>query len=333
MGLTSIGDLAQSLMLKRQNTAAKADLQRLTTMLTTGKVTDAATHLRGNLAPLAALDASLARLDGYAQVTAEASRSGAAVQQVLALVDKAAVGLGPALLTAGQGGAGSVLTGAALQAGQVLDQVVSALNTRVADRSLLSGVADDKPALVDAATLLSQAGAAVANAVGAAGIDAALQDWLDDPAGFLAQSYQGGAARAPLAIAEGEVARLDVTAADPALRGTLKGVLMGALLNRGVLAGQPQARADLARLAGETLAETAAERAHLGARVGIAEQRIEAAAARNLAEASTLAMVRNGMVGVDGYDTATALQETQARLETLYTLTARLSRLKLADYL
>ena len=44
-------------------------------------------------------------------------------------------------------------------------------------------------------------------------------------------------------------------------------------------------------------------------------------------------MARGGMVGVDGYDTATALQETQARLETLYTLTARLSRLKLADYL
>ncbi|AWB50099.1 flagellar biosynthesis protein FlgL [Gemmobacter aquarius] len=333
MGLTSIGDLAQSLVLKRQNTAAKADLQRLSTMLTTGKVTDASTHLRGNLAPLAALDATLSRLEGYAQVTAEASRNAAAVQDILGLVDKATAGLGPALLTAGQGGAGSILTGAALQADQVLDQIVSALNTRVADRSLLAGVADDRPALVDTESLLAQAAAAVAGAVGAAGVDAALQDWLDDPAGFVAQAYRGDAPRAPLPVAEGEVARLDVTAADPALRGTLKGVLMGALLNRGVLAGQPQARADLARRAGETLAESAPDRAHLAARVGIAQQRIEAAAARNSAEATTLAMARGGMVGVDGYDTATALQEAQTRLETLYTLTARLSRLNLSDYL
>lgn len=333
MGLISIGDLSQSLLLKRQNAAMKADLQRLTTELTNGRVTDAAAHLRGNLAPLAGLDASLTRIEGFVQVTAEASRTGAALQNVLGLVDTVATGLGPALLLAGQGGAGSILTGAAAQARQSLDQVVGVLNTRVADRSLLAGVATDGPAMVGSAMLLSLAEVVVAGAVGAAGVEAALQDWMDDPAGFAAQAYLGGAARPPLPVAEGETVALDVTANDPAMRNTLKGLLMGALLQRGVLSGDPQARTDLARRAGEHLAETAPDRAHLAARVGMAQARIAAAEVRNAAERSGLLMARQEMLGVDGYETATALQQTQTRLETLYTLTARLSRLNLADYL
>lgn len=333
MGLTSIGDLAQSLMMKRQNAAAKADLQRLSTMLTTGKVADVSVRLAGNLAPLAGIDATLSRLDGYAQVTAEAGRNAAAMQDVLDLVDKAASGLSPALLTAGQGGAGSILTGAALQARQALDQTVSAMNTRIADRSLMAGIATDQPALVDSATLLAQAAAVVAGAASAQDVEDGLQAWLDDPAGFATTAYRGGSARDGLPVAEGEAVQLDITATDPAIRATLKGLLMGALLDQGVLGADPAARAALAQRAGESLAESAPDRAHLTARLGIAEGRIAAAQTRNEAEASTLTMARNELVGADGYETATALSATQARLETLYMLTARLSRLSLSEFL
>ncbi len=333
MGLVSIGDLSQSLMLRHQNAATKAELQRLTGMLTSGRVADVTAHLGGNLAPLAGLDASMTRLQGYAEVTAEAARHGSVLQTVFGMIDSTANQLSSGLLTAGQGGSPALVTGAALQAKQALEQVVGVMNTRVADRSVLSGVATDLPALVDADTLLAQAGAVVAGAVGVSGVEKALQDWLDDPSGYAVQSYRGGDARPPVDIAEGESAHLDVTATDPALRATLKGLLMGALLAQGLFAGQTQARADLALRAGESLSESAPDRAHLAARVGIAEAQIAAAQTRNSAESSALALARNEMVGADGYETATSLQEAQTRLETLYTLTARLSRLNLADYL
>ncbi len=331
--LVSIGDLAQTLVLKRQNTAAKAGMEALTTALTTGRVADAGGHLGGNFGPLAGLDTSLTRLKAFAGVTAEAARIGDGIQGVLQLVDDVARALSPALLTAGDGGAGSILNGAALQAEQALGQVVGALNTRVADRSLMAGVATDRPALVDGGNLLAQAEAVVAGSTSAGAVEAALEAWLADPAGFQADAYRGGDPPSALPVAEGEEVQFDVTAADPALRATLKGVLMGALLARGVLAGQPAAQAALARRAGESLAETAPDRAHLSARIGITEQRIAAAEARNSAEETALSLARNGLVGVDGYDTATALQEAQARLEMLYTLTARLSRLSLSDYM
>jgi flagellar hook-associated protein 3 FlgL len=42
---------------------------------------------------------------------------------------------------------------------------------------------------------------------------------------------------------------------------------------------------------------------------------------------------RQSLIGADPYESATRLQETQARLEALYTITARTARLSLTEYL
>ena len=57
------------------------------------------------------------------------------------------------------------------------------------------------------------------------------------------------------------------------------------------------------------------------------------ASARNGAETSALEIARTDILAIDPYRTATELQSTETRLETLYTLTARLSRLSLSEYL
>ena len=44
-------------------------------------------------------------------------------------------------------------------------------------------------------------------------------------------------------------------------------------------------------------------------------------------------IARLGIVSMDPYDAATALTEAESQLDTLYTVTARLSRLSLANYL
>jgi flagellar hook-associated protein 3 FlgL len=67
--------------------------------------------------------------------------------------------------------------------------------------------------------------------------------------------------------------------------------------------------------------------------IGTLEARIETATARNSAETSALEMARNEIIAVDPYKAATDLSAAQTQLETLYTVTARLSRLSLAGYL
>src|SRR5690606_30858124 len=137
----------------------------------------------------------------------------------------------------------------------------------------------------------------------------------------------------PFGIGAGESATMDLTAADPALRDLLEGFALGALVAQGTLQGDDAGRSFLLKRSGEALLASGNDLAAVRARVGSVEARIAGAGARNAAEASALQIARNGLVAADPYDTASALQAVQTQIETLYALTARLSRLSLTDYL
>jgi flagellar hook-associated protein 3 FlgL len=117
------------------------------------------------------------------------------------------------------------------------------------------------------------------------------------------------------------------------VRDTLKGLALAAMLDRGTLGGNAAQRAELAKTAGAVLLEAADARGALAARIGTAQERTANAATRNMAEATALQIARIGMVSADPYEAATALTEAESQLDTLYAVTARLSRLSLANYL
>ena len=212
---------------------------------------------------------------------------------------------------------------------------MSALNTRLGERSLFSGQATNTTAVASADAMLTalQTALTTAGAVSSADVQASVNAWFDDPAGFEATIYQGGQVLGPVPIGPDQNAQIDVTAKDPAIIQTLKGLAMGALLSRGVLSGSDVARSDLAKRAGESLAGSQTTIAQLGARLGTTEATIENAAIRNDAEKFVLQSARLNLLSVDPYETAAKYQETQGQLQTLYTLTARASRLNLVDYL
>ena len=60
---------------------------------------------------------------------------------------------------------------------------------------------------------------------------------------------------------------------------------------------------------------------------------VEQADTRNGAQQTALSLARSNLVAADPYETASALTQTEGNLQTLYALTARLSRLSLTDYL
>jgi flagellar hook-associated protein 3 FlgL len=330
MTMTSIGDLAQTHFLRRHTTATKSDLDRLTAEVATGKAADSGAHLRGDFTALSAIDSTLARLAAYGSVTADLSLRAEAQQRALAHVDEAATGAGAALVTSAYGAtAGTAAAGG--QARQALDVALSALNQRLGDRALFAGADSGGPAILGAAEMMDAVQTSLAGATDAPAVLAAVDAWFAAPNGFAA-AYLGDDAAPPLTIAPGEVAGLDITAADPALRDTIKALVLGSLLADPGF-GTPTTRATLAQRAGESLAGLATDRATLAGRLGSTQQRIEEAATRNSAEASALGMARNDLLAVDPYDTATRLQETETRLEMIYSLTARLSRLSLLDHL
>lgn len=333
MVMISLGDMAQSFLQRRQNVDLKAEVQLRAHEMTTGIARDLGGHLRGEFAPLAGIESALSRLQGYARTATEAGILTGAMQTALSAVDDAATMLAPVLFgaatTANVGSVGA----AAREARQGFATVVSMYNTRFGDRALFAGNETAQSPLPDAETLLTQMETVIAGSLTPDDAEAALDTWLNDPLGFATQVYQGGAALAGIPVGPGQTAKIDVTAADPAMRATLKGFAMAALLDRGMFAGNGAARVQVLRRAGEVLAEGASDRAHMAGQLGTTEGQIAAASVRNSAEVSALEIARNGLVSIDPYEAATKLEAAQSQLEALYTVTARLSRLNLVDFL
>lgn len=329
----SIGDLAQILMLRRTNGTAQSDLATLTADLAAGQASDAVRHLQGHVSPLAAIDADIARNDAFAQTLRQAATRAAQMQAVLSRVEDQSATLSDGLVRAAQSRDPSRIDLAATEARTAFASLISALNMQAGGESLFAGTAVDRPALAGAEEILAAARLAIGGATDPAAIDAALSGWMADPAGFDAAAWRGGDGPVTLSVASGETLVLDATARDPALRSTLRAHILGALLADPGFGGSTEARATLAGRAGLDLLQGAEGRAGMAARLGLSEARLQTLQTRSAAETTALRIARNDMLAIDMPEMAARLEQTESRIQMLYALTARLSRLSLADYL
>lgn len=328
----SIGDASMTNILARQGAELRSQVQRASQEVASGKHADLAATLRGDVSPLLAIDASLSRLSAYASNTADAAFQTAAQQSAIAGLSELASGISMTLQGARNHSTPTQLDTLAADARGRLASAIGLLNTQAAGRAVFSGAATDTVPLGSVEDMLTALQTAAAGATTAGQVSAAINGWFADPLGFGA-FYQGSTALSPAPIAAGETAELSTTAMDPALRDTLAGFSMAALLDRGVLAGNTEERGRLAQQAGQQLMTTEDARTTLRARIGTVEAQIEAARTRNSAEGTSLGILRSDLGSVDPYEAATRLQTIQSQLESLYLVTARVSRLSLAEYL
>lgn len=334
MALISLGDMAQSFLLRNQNARLRADLLRQGQELSTGRIQNVGKRVGGDFSPLAGIERSLTRIAAFEVTSNEAGILTETMQTALSAISDIATSLAPGLLLAKQAGVPAHVDALGSDAHSRFETALSRLNTRAGDRSVFAGTATDRPAVADAGTILTALQTATAGATTADQVAQAVSDWFDDPAGFAAVGYLGSAQDlSPVLVAEGAKVSVGARADAPEIAGTLKGLAMAALLDGGVLAGDTGARAALAARAGERILAAQTDWTGLQARIGVAQERIGEAQTRNAAESSSLQAARADLLKADPYDTATALQETQTQLETLYSITARITRLSLKDYL
>ncbi|MHA3979936.1 flagellin [Halovulum sp. GXIMD14794] len=287
---------------------------------------------RGDLAPVFGIDAALQRLEVRDQGLSLASARSAAAQQSLATVQQAAGNLGLDLGAAVS--RGDPVSTSALQAtaSGVLEAVVNALNTSFGGRTLFSGAGQDGPALAGAGQIIAEVANIVGSAADAASAVAAVDAWFDTPGGgFETIAYLGSTTDAA-AVEIADETRLSYLprADDAALRDTMKALALIAVAPFATTAGDREAL--LAEGAGQLVA---AEQAVTGLRaaLGSDEERIAQAKETTEAERNALARSRNDLVGVDQYEAATRFAEVEGQLQSLYTVTARLSGLSLTNYL
>lgn len=335
MTLISIGDMAQTFMLRRFSAGMKQDAKIAAKELTTGYSADIGKKLGGELSRLSGLEASLSRLKGYKVVSDTMSLSATTMQSVLGQIDKLTDGLGTSLMSASNMESSGLLDGLVTDSAERFKSVLASLNTKVGDSSLFAGVATDRPAVSSPEVILSALEAAItgAGAISAADIETAVTTWFDDPSGFATVGYLGGTASSAISISPEDQVDLGITALDPAIKDTLKSLSLVALVARGTVVPDPDTGKELVNRAGAALLQNQSDRTALSGRLGYMQARIDQAQTRNEAENSALQLARNNLLAVDPYEAATRMEAAQNQLETLYSVTARLSRLKLVDFL
>lgn len=335
MALQSIGDLAQGFVLRKQGTELARQMHRLTQEVSTGRSTDIPKAVSGSLLPLADIERALSLADVQRDTARVAALDASVMQTALTRVHDGAGALATStLLTADAGGAVG-LEVLAQEAQDTLSDMVGSLNSTIAGRALFGGDVSDRAPFAGARILLDELRTVLLAAPDAASIRAALDTFFDSPAGgFATTIYRGGASEAsPYALGAGETVTLRIRGDDAALRDQLKQTAMLSLVHDPALALGDGDRAMLAQEAGTALLTGQNRLARLQAQLGFAEERIAQAESRIGTEITSLGMARNDLVSVDVAESATALEQVQSQLELLYTVTARASRLNLANFL
>ncbi|MBK5927651.1 flagellin [Rhodobaculum claviforme] len=337
MSMIRAGDMANALFLRRQTATLKAALAKHSQELTTGRMADPLRGLRGDTAALSAIERSRTALEAHRISTTEAAVHTAGQQKVLERLRIGAMDLAGQLFGFGTAVPEQLIDTAARIGGDAFTDAVSALNTRVGDRSLFAGAASDRAALASPDIMVAALTAEIAGLTDPEEIADRVFAWFDTPGGGFETSGQGyigaGLPEGPLTISPGERVTLTATALRTELRAALGGFALAAVVDNGALANDPSGRAKLLesvalRLVGAPVGITA-----LAGEVGNTEARIEAATVRNANELTALDIALNDVIGVDSFDAATRLEETRVRIESLFTLTARLQRMSLTEYL
>jgi len=311
--------------LRRQSETARLEVA-------TGRIADPELKLGADAGAANLLRRALDGIAAHRTAIGRADLRLGAVQSVISDVSNGAQALDAQLLGAIGRGDETTIANLGVEAKAAFDKAVSRLNVRVEGRSLFSGDAVDKPALTDGNKLFADVAQIYANASDAVQLETDLDAYFNDPAGGFATNIYTGGAGAPsaLSIADGESVIGDVKANDPAFKDVLRGL---AVIAAAGSAAPSQYRDEALAAAGAHALDGATALNDVGARIGIEQQRIGAAATRLDAEEVALSSAYDAKVGVDSYEAASRLQALENQLQASYLLTARLSQLTLTNYL
>lgn len=332
MQFTSVGDIAHSFLMRGQNTRLKAEMMRLSQSLASGKHANMSEHLRGEFTSLSAIERSMTALGAHRTAARETVTLLETAQLSLGTVQDIAATMAPALLSAGNSGHPALLRSTAADAVQKFDSIVAALNVRIADRAVFSGRATDRSALVGAPQMLAALKAEIAGATSADDMVTRIKAWFETPGGpFETGAYTGSASPlSPIQVSETEAVAFATTALTPEIRDTLAAFAMAALASDapgGVNA------AHVVQRAGTLMLTSQSELAILRADIGSLQAYAETASARTEAALAATEIARTAIYEADPYRAASELELAQTQLEAVYTLTARISRLSLSDFL
>jgi flagellar hook-associated protein 3 FlgL len=335
---TSYGDMSQRIAQHRQNFDLKRTLSTTTQELTTGLVQDKSLRLNGNVALLAGLN-NATKMASARKATAQSAAVFFSVQQTILsdLRNEAQFGILDDIARSTSENSADIARGITLMEHR-FGTAVAMLNTQIGGRTLFAGTAASGVALADADVILDaiyqEMIAAFPTGSDANSARAFISAWFAPGGQFDTIAYLGGPQLpSKLDLGQGITVSMEITAQEPALRQVLSSFAMGAIMAKGIFEqDRPQQQA-LLKHASDSLQAAQLGLIDLSARLGIEEERAQSGRARAEAEYTAMSIARVDLLEADPFEAAAKLEQTLTQLDVMYNLTARLSRLTLANYL
>lgn len=322
-------DLASFLSIRSRQAEVKNVLETAGKELSTGQKSDLVKASGGDLRKLFGIENKLATLETESSALSLASGKATLAQVSLGRVSETVKGFGAELLSAVNRNDQQTMGMLAADAKTKLSETIDTLNVRYGRHHIFSGAAVDVPPLASADTIISDVSTIVASAPDAAAAITLIDDYFFDPAGgFSTGVYNGATIDAPTFVSEGGVSiDYSVRADKDEIRETLRALAIAATASSNV---DPKAMLSEAGLSSIRAGDAVVR---VQEKLGFAEQNIASTQAKNNAMENVFSLEKNKITAADPFETAAKFEALQGQLQTIYTVTARLSSLSLTNFL
>lgn len=333
MTVVGVGDLATSLLARRMNADLKGQFEQLAQELSTGRKANLANDLRGNTSQITAIEHSLSTLQAYSDAQIRFSQKLNHAEIAMNKISEDISGVAASLLSSV--GAGSDTVNAVVSDGSSrFDSVLSALKTRIGENYVFSGTSSTTSPLSGTEDILTALEAATSGLTTAVDFYQSIDDWFSLPGGFDTIGYTGGAAPTNgVGVSPTTDLNFEVTAEASEVRSVLRDLAVVALVERNSFLGNDIERDTLLSNAASGLIQGEDALISVRAELGVLQARAADAQAENASQSDALAIMKNELVSVDLFETASRFEEVQLQLESFYLATSKSARLSLTEYL
>jgi len=332
---SGISNLSSTSALKRQISTVRAQIDESGKRLASGHKNAGDLARTGSTNTVLSIDKELQLLGRYEQTSAVLKTSLNSQQLGLQKIRDTTFELSNNVLAALNGQAISAVRTQAANANKVLEVAVSTLNQSISGKSLFSGAAVDRAALVDATTIIEDVEALLNAAPDAATGLASVDFYFNDPAGgFATASYTGSQVNASdIEIGPGEFVKQDVRADSQAIKDTIQNVSVMAAVSNGAFGASPADQKILLNDSTARMLKSNDDLIKLQQTIGQREEQVENSEADKSASRTSLELLRTEFTNVDLFSESAFFQELQTQLETSYKVTVRLSSLSLSNFM
>ena len=336
MNIVSIGDQARSFSLKLASSRLSTTLDVLVQELASGQSADIGKRVNGNTGLLSHIETQMLTNEQILRGLDEAIGSIDITLLTLDQVHSTVSDLAINIINDPVGESVTQLHSKSRHAEDILNLTISRLNRELNGQYLFSGQTTDQRPLSPASNILEHLEQVVTGLASADEVVAAVSSWFDAPpgfGGFLDSAFHGDQLERTAIVSPGEALSYTATAGDPNIRNTLKGLVLTSLVGKGVLADDMAQQRQLLMHGGKILYDSAGGLLDVQAELGYVASYINSKKLEITSHSTEMSFLRENIRQVDEYETALAVNDVRTRMQLVYELVSRLSKLKLMDYI